>query len=945
MPHLGSSMPLTMPIRFGLVRLAAAGVAGAGQAGTANLSSADPTAVGLASAGIAAAGQAGAANLRTSTQPAVGLAAAGLPGAGQAGTGNLARSVDPVAVSLAAAGLPGAGEAGAVNLRRSTQVAVGLAGAGTAGAGQEGTVGLSRSVDPAAVGLAADGVAGAGQAGAVDLSRSADPDTLALSDFDADGLDVEMTALIEAGMNGQSGGLSFYTAAGAPWAQSGTLLDGDVTVSGDDGPLRRFMVTPEAAPHVIFRMNGSDSTFNLGGYFAPAGAGNDLSLYIQTEDDGVESMALAGAIHSSGGNWINISMAANVAAQIGLIAPGERVIIALARVEAVGLAADGVAGAGQAGAVDLSRSADPTGVGLAAAGVAGVGQAGTVNLRRSVDPAAVGLAAAGVPGSGEAGAASLRTSTTPTVGLAAAGVVGAGQAGAVDLSRSVDPAAVGIAAAGAAGAGQAGEASLRTSTLTTVGLAADGVAGVGQAGAGNLDRSADPAPVGLASAGAAGAAQAGAANLRRSVDPTAVSLAAAGVGGEGQVGAANLSRSVDPAAVGLASIGAAGAGQAGAANLRRSTQATVGLAATGVAGAGQAGAGNLRRSANPATVGLAAAGAPGTGRGGSMNLRSQDLAGAVLIAAAGVAGVGQPGAVRVRTMAAPPDPLTFPGWIFRPRVGGELDFRFPDSSGYALVDVQGDGVPPAEVDWIAEVAAGGEVPALTTYAHRELVLTFDVLGQSVVDLETREEAMFEALRMTPGTGPPLLGELIHVRGDGTRRVLTCGALAGLQSGGRLGLSRRFKVTLAAPHPYWRGPERSESAELLAEEGAPMPLTMPISFGSALLDVDFALDYAGSAVTTSLEIEVAGPAENVSVVGPNGETIDATIVLLDGNVLLIRMGGDDGFTVELDGVTNLNTLAVGFTPILLRPGAVQVRVGTDAGNGIVTARWQDEFLSA
>ena len=82
-----------------------------------------------------------------------------------------------------------------------------------------------------------------------------------------------------------------------------------------------------------------------------------------------------------------------------------------------------------------------------------------------------------------------------------------------------------------------------------------------------------------------------------------------------------------------------------------------------------------------------------------------------------------------------------------------------------------------------------------------------------------------------------------------------------------------------------------------------------------------------------------------IVGASGEVIDVTVVLLEGNVLLIRMGGDGGFTVELDGETNLNTLSVGFAPILLRPGAAGLRVSTDSGNGIVTARWRDEFLSA
>ena len=153
---------------------------------------------------------------------------------------------------------------------------------------------------------------------------------LALSDFDQTGLDVEMTALIDAGMSQQSGGVSFWTPAGAPWAVSGTLLDGDVTVSGDEGPLRRFMVTPVATPHVIFRMNG-DGSVPFSTYFRTGGGGADLSLYVQTEDDGVASMPIAGAVHSAGAGWINFTMNAAVAALTGAIAASEPVIIALAR--------------------------------------------------------------------------------------------------------------------------------------------------------------------------------------------------------------------------------------------------------------------------------------------------------------------------------------------------------------------------------------------------------------------------------------------------------------------------------------------------------------------------------------------------------------------------------------------------------------------------------------
>ena len=227
-------------------------------------------------------------------------------------------------------------------------------------------------------------VGGTAAAGAAQTVATEDRvPALALSDFDATNLDVDVLALLRAGAGPNN---TLY--AVPPRGNVGELLGGELGLGGSEVAITR-----------IRRRNGTmlvvndNDPFSLATYFGSDGAGADLTLYVQTLA-GVASIAVS-AHARSGGNMIHFgAVDSDFQALLDGIADGDRFIFALARQGRAVVAVRGFARSGvpEAGArVSRVEPAIRTLRGTAAAGEAGASARMLVRHVR----AARGVAAAG----------------------------------------------------------------------------------------------------------------------------------------------------------------------------------------------------------------------------------------------------------------------------------------------------------------------------------------------------------------------------------------------------------------------------------------------------------------------------------------------------------------------------------------------------------------------
>ena len=168
---------------------------------------------------------------------------------------------------------------------------------------------------------------------------------LTLGDFNDARLDVEMAVLFQAPATITNDVLF----ARGRFGNIGTVLD------GDDGSGNIPLLSDPPHPNdpadttgnfIRLRLVNSQSRVNinddgdltLSTYFQAGGAGNDLSLYVQTVDGGVASQTvitgLAGGV-TAGGNFANFDLTTAVQAALQGIGGGDRFIFALARPAAV----------------------------------------------------------------------------------------------------------------------------------------------------------------------------------------------------------------------------------------------------------------------------------------------------------------------------------------------------------------------------------------------------------------------------------------------------------------------------------------------------------------------------------------------------------------------------------------------------------------------------------
>ncbi len=162
---------------------------------------------------------------------------------------------------------------------------------------------------------AAAGAGGADAAARVDVVPA-----LTLADFDADGLELDVLALIRAGA-----GANDRIYAGSPRTAVGELLDGELGIGATDEPITRLRRRNDNMLAV------NDSTaFSLAAYFGAGGAGADLQVYLQTRD-GLASMPASEHGRLTGGVLQLGPLTADFAVLLHGIADGDRFIFALAR--------------------------------------------------------------------------------------------------------------------------------------------------------------------------------------------------------------------------------------------------------------------------------------------------------------------------------------------------------------------------------------------------------------------------------------------------------------------------------------------------------------------------------------------------------------------------------------------------------------------------------------
>ncbi|MDE0392826.1 MAG: hypothetical protein OXI57_12245, partial [Rhodospirillales bacterium] len=159
---------------------------------------------------------------------------------------------------------------------------------------------------------------------------------LGLADFDAEGLQVDVLALIRAGA-GPAG--TVYAAP--PRGSVGALVDGELGLGAGDAPITR-----------IRRRNGNmllindDDPLSLAGYFNPGGPGADLTLHIRTR---AGAASLPVIEHGrEGSDFIQFGpLGTDLQALLDGIGNGDLFIFALARPAAIT-----VRGAAEAGAAE-----------------------------------------------------------------------------------------------------------------------------------------------------------------------------------------------------------------------------------------------------------------------------------------------------------------------------------------------------------------------------------------------------------------------------------------------------------------------------------------------------------------------------------------------------------------------------------------------------------------
>ena len=183
-------------------------------------------------------------------------------------------------------------------------------------------------------------------------------DVLTLADFDQSGLQVDMLALIEAGLDITGDNRTYYADSNRP-PVTGSLLDGEIGVSATETLVSRLQYIFQGSNIGQIRLTDDDDpvAFHWGNYFD--GDGADLTLYVQTADSLV-SVPVASNIVSEGGGFVRISIpTADGRAVLNGIEDGDRFILGLARSLSARIRADATTGVPNASAAVRATPPSP----------------------------------------------------------------------------------------------------------------------------------------------------------------------------------------------------------------------------------------------------------------------------------------------------------------------------------------------------------------------------------------------------------------------------------------------------------------------------------------------------------------------------------------------------------------------------------------------------------
>ena len=149
---------------------------------------------------------------------------------------------------------------------------------------------------------------------------------LDLADSDDTGLDVDAKALLVASDSGTAGNF-FYEDADR--GGTDTPLDGEVGLGADETVVSGF----RRRTATILQLNDDNSptALDIGAYFSTGGAGNDLTLYLQTLNDGEVSFTVASAVSFSRVDQVRFTLPADGQTLLDNLADGDRWIFKLAR--------------------------------------------------------------------------------------------------------------------------------------------------------------------------------------------------------------------------------------------------------------------------------------------------------------------------------------------------------------------------------------------------------------------------------------------------------------------------------------------------------------------------------------------------------------------------------------------------------------------------------------
>ena len=200
---------------------------------------------------------------------------------------------------------------------------------------------LTVAVGKAAIGTQSVGVILAGAAATLTAAVTIAVVPLALTDLDTTGLDVDAKALLVASDDATAGNF-FYEDED----RGGTdePLDGEIGLGDNDTVISG--IRRRTATILQFNDNNSPTALNIGAYFSTGGAGNDLTIYLQTVNDGEVSFTVASAVSFSRVDQVRFTLPSDAQTLLNNLADGDRFIFALARASVQPVAATFTGAAG-----------------------------------------------------------------------------------------------------------------------------------------------------------------------------------------------------------------------------------------------------------------------------------------------------------------------------------------------------------------------------------------------------------------------------------------------------------------------------------------------------------------------------------------------------------------------------------------------------------------------